>query len=232
MFRHILRKKIHFFLVRRKGVLFGRRNDGTNFLIFSFLFLLTAMVMFNAASSQISPVIAALAEAKVKHIATVIATDVMNEKMEDIQYDDLIILQKDGTSRITAVQANIVRMNRISAEMASSMQERLGQMDDIYVKVPLGNIFGNSFLANRGPEFTAKVIPYGNIDIDFKTELISAGINQTRHRIYLEITSKLLVIVPFVKKDSKVVTKVPVAETVIIGDVPDSFINLEGMGRN
>lgn len=223
------RNPIYFFWVRRKGLLYRRKKDKIGFIVMLSITIIILMLMISYLNSQLMPIVVALSEAEAKHMATVIATDVVSEKLKDLKYDDLIYLQKDANSKVTALQANIVKMNQISSEIASSMQERLAGVDDMYVKVPVGNMFGSSFFSNRGPELTVKVVPYGNIDVDFKTEFVSAGINQTRHKIYIEIKSKMLVIVPLVKRGAEVVTNVPVAETVIVGDVPDSFINVEGV---
>lgn len=231
MRRRLFRSPIYLFWVRRKGLLYKRNKNGLGFFIFLFLFLVIAIIVFQLIDNQIMPTVVALSEAKTKYIATEIASEVVNQELADLKYDDLIYLQKDSNSKITALQANIVRMNQISAQMAHAMQKRMSELDSMYVQVPLGNISGNTFLSNRGPLVTIKVIPYGNVDTDFKTEFVSAGINQTRHKIYLEIKSKLLVIVPFVKKGSEIVTKVPVAETVIIGDVPNSYFNLDGVAH-
>lgn len=222
-----VRKPIRFLLVRRKGFVRRTRKNLLSFLLMLLFFFLILILIFNGVSNQLMPTVLALSEAKAKYIATEIATDVVNQKLKDLNYNDLIFLQRDANEKITALQTDIVEMNKISAEIATAIQERMAGLDSMYVQVPLGNIFGNSFLSNRGPKITIKIIPYGNIDVDFKTEFTSAGINQTRHKISIEIKSRMLVIVPLVKKGSEIVTRIPVAETVIVGEVPDSFINVE-----
>ncbi|MBQ9313501.1 MAG: sporulation protein YunB [Clostridia bacterium] len=78
---------------------------------------------------------------------------------------------------------------------------------------------------------TVKIIPVGTVNTDYKTEFLSSGINQTRHRIYIEIKSEMSVVAPFTNETVEVVTNVNVAETVLIGNVPDTFYNLEGVGN-
>lgn len=82
-----------------------------------------------------------------------------------------------------------------------------------------------------GPRLTVKIIPVGTVNTDYKTEFLSSGINQTRHRIYIEIKSKMSVVAPFTNETVEVITNVNVAETVLIGNVPDTFYNLEGVGN-
>ena len=82
-----------------------------------------------------------------------------------------------------------------------------------------------------GPQLVVKIIPVGVVTTDYKTEFLSTGINQTRHRIYIEIKSEMTVVAPFTNETVEVVTNVNVAETVLIGNVPETFYNLEGVGN-
>lgn len=106
------------------------------------------------------------------------------------------------------------------------MNDKLGET---YVKIPIGNFTGNSLLAGRGPTIKVKIVPAGTVSIEFKTEFLSTGINQTRHRVYLEVLNKMSIVAPFTSERVEVLNEVNVAETVLIGDVPSTFYNLEGM---
>jgi len=209
---------------KRKGVFFIKKT-GINFLIVMSIASLIIAMLFEYANSQILPTVAVLAEAKAKSMAIQIVTEVVNQQLAQDDYSDIVYVQKNSQAKVTALQANIVKLNMLSAELSSAIQKKMGRLEALYVKVPLWNIFGNAFFSNQGPEISVKVIPYGNIDVDFGTEFVSAGINQTRHRIFLEIKSKLIVGLPLVKKVTEVVTKIPIAETVIVGDVPGSFVD-------
>lgn len=191
--------------------------------MFFIVFIFAAF--FEHANNQVLPTVVALAESKAKSLAVQVVTETVNSQLAEVNYNDLVYIQKDSQSKVTALQANVLKMNTISAKLSSSIQAKMEKLEDMYIKLPLWNIFGNTFLSNQGPEINIKVVPYGNIDVDFGTEFVSAGINQTRHRLFLEIRTKLIVNVPLVKKATEVVTKVPVAETVIVGDVPESFGN-------
>jgi sporulation protein YunB len=99
----------------------------------------------------------------------------------------------------------------------------------MFIRIPIGNFTGNELLAGRGPKIEVKIVPVGSVSTDYKTEFISTGINQKRHRIYLEIKSKMTIVAPFTNKTVEVINNVNVAETVLIGNVPDTFYNLEGL---
>ena len=147
--------------------------------------------------------------------------------MNDVGYLDLIILDRDENGKILALRANVIEMNRIATEISIRIQEMNNELKESFVRIPIGNFTRNALLAGRGPALEVKLIPTGTVSIEFKTEFISTGINQTRHRVYLEIKSKMGIVAPFTSERVEVVNHVNVAETVLIGDVPDTFYNLE-----
>ena len=142
---------------------------------------------------------------------------------------DLIILDRDNTGKILALRANVIEMNRIASDISIQIQEMNNELEESYIQIPIGNFTGNSLLAGRGPRIKVKIIPRGTVGIEFKTEFISTGINQTRHRVYLEVKLNMWIVAPFTSEKVQVVNHVNVAETVLIGEVPDTFYNLEGV---
>lgn len=87
-------------------------------------------------------------------------------------------------------------------------------------------------MSGRGPNISFKIIPVGTVATQFKTEFVSTGINQTVHRINLEVKSKVSIIAPFYNSSNEIVTTINVAETVIVGSVPTNYYNLEGLQQN
>jgi len=158
------------------------------------------------------------------------STKAVKQVMEEVGYDlKLINLEKDNEGNIIALNANVVEMNYISSLIGSRTQQMYNELEDTYVQIPIGNFTGNALLAGRGPKIRVKIVPVGTVGSDFKTEFVSTGINQTRHRMYLQVISNMRVIAPFSTKTIKVVNNVNVSETVLIGDVPNSYYNLEGV---
>ena len=171
----------------------------------------------------------ALCKVRSESLANSIAGKVVQEVMSGIGYLDLITLDRDEQGEILALRANVIEMNKISAEISSLVQEKYLDLEDMYIRIPIGNFTGNELLAGRGPRIVVKIIPVGTVGTDYKTEFISAGINQIRHRIYLEIKSKMTIVAPFTNKTVEVINNVNVAETVLIGEVPNTFYNMEGI---
>lgn len=194
-----------------------------------FIFLSLSLLIFEGITILIKPSLIALCKVRSESLANSIAGKVVQEVMSGIGYLDLITLDRDEQGEILALRANVIEMNKISAEISSLVQEKYLDLEDMYIRIPIGNFTGNELLAGRGPRIVVKIIPVGTVGTDYKTEFISAGINQIRHRIYLEIKSKMTIVAPFTNKTVEVINNVNVAETVLIGEVPNTFYNMEGI---
>ena len=208
-----------------KRNLFKKINNRKIFLIKLIVILVTITFIFQAMTDLVEGTLHSLCEAKVESIGITVSNKAIDDVMDGIQYEDLIKFDKDAEGKIIALKSDVVEMNNISSEIATKIQKIYDELEDIYVYVPLGNFTGNSFLAGHGPEIKVKVIPAGTVNTEFKTEFISAGINQTRHRVYLGVVCNMRVIAPFATEDIIVENSVTVAETVLIGEVPEFYTN-------
>ncbi|MFT9497099.1 sporulation protein YunB [Anaerosolibacter sp.] len=126
--------------------------------------------------------------------------------------------------RSLVTQGNTMMMNMLASEVALTVQDKIKNIKTSAVKVPLGNVFGSQLLAQHGPNINIDVTPIGMVNVDFKTEFEESGINQTRHKIYLIVKTQVRIIVPFSSDSTEVVTSVPIAETIIVGKVPQNYI--------
>ncbi len=124
------------------------------------------------------------------------------------------------------MQANTIMMNRLASDVALTVQETIRSIRASSIKVPLGNIFGSQLLAQYGPAINIDVTPIGRVNVDFFTEFEDSGINQTRHKIYLLVRTEIQTIVPFSSSTILVESMVPIAETIIVGRVPENYINV------
>ncbi|KXG74192.1 sporulation protein YunB [Thermotalea metallivorans] len=209
----IYRRKYH----RKKGNLKAFMTIVITFLlvIYSFLFV----------DQKIKPAVLAIAEVKAREIATRAINESVNAKVsDDIKYQDLIFIRTDGEGNVTMMQANTMMMNKLASEVALSVQDNIKNIRASSVKVPLGNVFGSQLLAQYGPKININVTPIGMVNVDFKTEFEQSGINQTRHKIYLIVKTQVKIIVPFSSNTTAVETSVPIAETIIVGKVPQNYI--------
>lgn len=172
---------------------------------------------------NIKPTLIALAEVRAKSVTTKAINDTIKTKIkDDIVYDDLIFIKYDNNGKVTLVQANMAIMNTIAADVALEVQEQLRNLSTNKVDVPLSNAFNRQIL--RLPRLKLEIQPQGSVNVDFATEFEEAGINQTRHRIYLIVMTDIRMIIPLASETLRITTNIPIAETVIIGDVPEQYI--------
>ena len=122
------------------------------------------------------------------------------------------------------MQANTILMNSIASEVAIEVQEQLMKMSKSNIKVPLSNAFDTQIITL--PSINVRIIPQGSVAVDFATEFESSGINQTRHRIYIIVVTDIKMIVPLVSENLRITTNIPIAETIIVGDVPEQYVNV------
>ncbi|NLK72312.1 MAG: sporulation protein YunB [Clostridiales bacterium] len=192
------------------------------FIILVFLFIIYGFIYFD---NKIKPAVFNIAEMRVKEIATIAVNEaIFTEFAEKIQYDDLVQIKIDDEGNIVALQANTVLINTISSDMTLLIQNNIHNITSSQIKIPVGSILGSQILSQYGPMITLNVIPIGMTKVNFKTEFENAGINQTRHKIFLDVETYAKVIVPFNTNTINVHMTVPIAETIIVGEVPQSYV--------
>lgn len=141
----------------------------------------------------------------------------------DIQYGNLITFEKDNDGKITALQSNIAEFNRLQAFITQDILRRLGESSETILSIPLGTLMGSALLAGRGPSFRIKMQTAGSCSARFENQFADAGINQTTHRILLYVDVSMSILLPGFRTYTKVSNSFSVAETVIVGAVPESY---------
>ncbi len=167
----------------------------------------------------------ALSDASDMITATI--NDKINEKMSAGQYtyDYFVNLQKDNEGNITAISANMARINTLSSEILQEVISATNSgLHDL--NIPLGNLLGMNLLLGRGPNIPVKILMLTSSFADFRNELSSAGINQVKHQIILDVKVEIDVLLPWEMKSTAVVSEVLIAETVLVGKVPNAYLNI------
>jgi len=169
----------------------------------------------------------ALAQAEARTLARQVLSAAADAVIrEGVPYNELMIVSTDETGSVRLLQADTAAMNSLSARAVDTAQQYLGNTETHTVQVPLGSVFGLTLLAGAGPEVNVAVLPVGSVSAQFDTEFESAGINQTRHRILLTLTAAMRLVIPTGSSTIETSTQVAVAESIIIGDVPESFVDV------
>ena len=212
-------------LYRRLWYVRRKSNIIRTYVVISIV-LIILLILFYFFEKRLRMGLNQISEYRVKSIITRVVSNAVSDNFpEDIDYSDIVSISKDGNGNITSIQTDIAKLNRIFANASMSVQNQLSDLSDKKISIPLGAVLGETIFAARGPDINIRIIPVGSVETDFKSEFSSAGINQTKHRIYILFKTEMGVAIPFVEKKTIVTTSLPIAETVIVGDVPDFYIN-------
>lgn len=185
-------------------------------------------IFIYALDKTITPTIMAVADAEMRAKSMeVINTAILNEYSKQFNYDEIINIQKDREGNIVLIKADTLKMNKIATDVAINSQKELKKLGSHGIKLPVAYIFQNNILAKFGPKVSVIMTPIGYIETKYESEFESAGINQTRHKIYVQVSAKLRVIIPTKNDEIEVKREVPIAETIIVGKIPDTAINLD-----
>lgn len=190
------------------------------------LILLGLLVLFWAADRTITGALVSIAEQEA-HRRAVDAIDkvVVGRVNRVADPSELVVFEKDTEGRIAAYRINTAKVNEVAALGAEVVAS---EFDDLVGKrfgIPLGDLTGFRFLAGTGPVIPVELTHTGSINTDLKQEFSVAGINQTRHRIWLEADVTVRVVLPITTKEMTVSGNVPITDTVIVGPVPSSFVS-------
>ena len=127
------------------------------------------------------------------------------------------------------INANILTINEITSNVSKYIQEAIDSTEKSKISVPLGSLFGVQFLSGEGPNINIDIASVGNIDTELRSEFIAQGINQTLHRIYLQVDCEVAILIPFETLNQEISNQVLLIENVIIGQIPDNYYNFEGI---
>ena len=180
----------------------------------------------------INPIIEQLCVDEAKNIATRISNEEATEVMKKYTYEDLVTITKDNNGNITLIQANTATINSITSDIPIRIIDKLKNNSNSNIYIHLGSIFGFKIFSGVGPKITAKIANTGNTETTLKSEFTAQGINQTLHCVYLEISLDVNILTPYKVINSRIVNQVLIAESIIVGNVPSSYYNLNTSNSN
>ena len=156
------------------------------------------------------------------------ATEAVNRAIKgeiaNVDYSQLIMVQKDNQGQVVLMQPNLVRINQLASDTTLAIQASLQSLVNQQFSIPVGQVLGSQLLANYGPRVRVSIYPIGTVRTNVFDRFEEAGINQTRHRLYLDIETQVKVVVPLITSDVTVSTQVPITDTVIVGRVPNVYV--------
>ena len=180
--------------------------------------------------NRLSPLIREMGKAEAENAVSLAINRVLSEMLVSgkLDYSDLVRLETDGNGAVTAVYANMGRINLIRAEIAGAVLREILDKESVELSLPLGNLLGSTLFSGRGPGLPMRILSVEDIKADLSSRFTSAGINQTLHQIRVELVVTVRVLVPGGLTSGTVSARIPVAETLLLGRVPDSYTYFEG----
>ena len=217
MFVDVYDKK-HSRKIKKRSVIF--------IVIIILIFIIVNLVILNI---RLMPFVIQISRSR----TTTLLTRVMNEaianelKNNAIEYDDLVEFEKNANGDIKALKSKMNSVSLAKSRIALAVMDGLDKIKYSSIYIPLGSITNAVYLAGRGPKIEVKIFPMGYVNTDIKNSFTDAGINQTRHQILITVNASVAIMLPDSSTvNSDVSTTVCIAETILVGEVPQYYTNI------
>lgn len=146
---------------------------------------------------------------------------------DEVSYKDIVDIEKDKEGNILMIKADTAKMNVLASKVSLNSQKDLKEFGTIGIDIPLGYVLNNNLVARYGPKVDINMAPIGDIKTSYESQFETAGINQTRHRIYLIVETRIKVNTALQSKEADIVSEIPIVENIIVGKVPTTSINID-----
>lgn len=209
--------------------LFGQMSKKKSFVLVILILIIGVIYLVFSLFNNVMPMLMALCKSRAQAVALKITNETVKTELEGITYERLMNFTYNNEGKVTSVSANAIEMNKLSSKVSYIIQDKLLKVTELEVDVPIGKVLGLSIFSGYGPKIKIKLVPTGNVTSNFKTQFVSQGINQTKLTISIEVTANVRIVAPFISDISSFTNTVTVAETVIVGDIPSTYYNIEGI---
>lgn len=224
------RNRFKFPKMKKENKVLNRlNNDKTRKIVKIAAVLLIAFMVVEYVIKTVEPIIDIQCSSMAKSIATKVSNEQATNVMKDYKYDDFVNIDKTADGNIKLISANTITINKIISDIPILIQDELEKVENSKFYIRLGTFTGSKILAGRGPKVEIKMSVIGDIETDLKSEFKEAGINQTLHRIYLEVKCNVSILTPVNSTTEVITNQVLLAEGVIVGNIPDTYYNLKGL---
>ena len=195
------------------------------------IFFIAIIVCYTIWKSFI-PIFEILCKDEAKMIATIITNEETTNVMNKYNYETFFNIEKAENGDIQMISANVLRINQITSDIALNIQKSLRNEDKRSISIATGSLTGIRILAGFGPRIPVKLSTAGNVETDLKSEFTSQGVNQTIHRVYLEVSSTVNILTPFSTIQENIQNQILFLENVILGQIPSSYYNFDGINSS
>lgn len=196
------------------------------------LLLAFLVLLFIYFQRNVTRVLFSISEATMRASTTIAVNDAVYYTLSDeMRYDDLVNITKNENGDVVSVSANPLKINKIARDTASISQANLKNLSLNGIPVPIGALSGIEAFAGLGPSIRFRIIPVSSVSCDFSSTFESVGINQTKHSIYLNVVADISIVMPSRTEEFAVLTEILVGEAVIVGAIPDAYLQSDIFGN-
>jgi sporulation protein YunB len=177
--------------------------------------------------SQLEPFIENLAVARVQYLSARLINDAVNQQITagELDYDRMIYFEKDVSGNITALKTNMSELNRLKTEILTQINDQILSLTPSELGITLGSAVAPTLFSGMGPYLPIHVKAVSAAEATFHSAFTAAGINQTQHQLLMDVTMTIVILMPYGQTETSVSSQLVVAETVIVGSVPDNYVN-------
>ena len=194
------------------------------------------IIIASLTAKYITQAISPIIDTQCIYMAKIIATKVSNEQasvaMQNYKYDDICEVTKDANGSIAMISANTITVNEMISDITLKIQDELSKGENSIFYINMGSFTGSRLLSGSGPKLKIQMNTIGTIETKLKSVFTSSGINQTLHRIYLDVNCEVSILTPFHTIDKNISNQILLTETVIIGTTPNTYYNFEGDSKS
>jgi len=178
------------------------------------------------------PTVKLVADAQMRaEVTNIINKTIFQEYSKNFNYNDIIKFDKDNDGNIIMMSADTLKLSEIATLTVLKAQDELEEKSKVDIKIPMGYVTKNNILGRFGPDVKIRMRPIGHITTRYISEFEDAGINQTRHKIYIETTTRVKMIMAVSSSELEIVNEIPIVETIIVGRVPSTAIQMDLNGN-
>ena len=193
-----------------------------------------AFFLIRGTEERLGPNLALLARTQIHNQVSALLEETVTESLtqNQVDYGELVTIQRDASGSITALTTDSAALNLLRTRLVSQILEALKSASATTVRIPVGSLLGGELTWARGPALTVRAVSAGTVSAQFESEFFSAGVNQTIHRLELALSVPMTILLPGGGVEETVELRLPVAETVIVGQVPDAYLQTEGLSAS
>ncbi len=196
----------------------------------SFVFFFVFLIVFSSITTLyirvIKPTLIEFTKSHGYTLAMQCTETAIRQNIQDLDYNSIVKCETDKNGNLVAIQTNTKELNEIANNVALDVENNISKLDNTSIKIPIALFFDLGIFGGAGIRASIKTVPLGDTKIDFISQFDSVGINQTRHRIILKVKTNFTILAPVYLKNQCYEREVVFAETILNGDIPETYYNL------